>query len=43
MGDRDRSDWVALVLVILVFVALGSVLFALGTGSEIPFLERLRR
>jgi uncharacterized membrane protein YhaH (DUF805 family) len=36
MPDRDRSDWMAFVLVVLVFAALLAGLLVIGTDLELP-------
>lgn len=42
MRDGDRSDWLAFVLVIAIFAALMTAIIGLGTGTDIPFLDRLQ-
>ncbi len=35
--QKDRSDAMAFVLVVLIFVAVGATIVAIGTGLQLPF------
>lgn len=39
MHQKDRTDWVAYLLILLIFVALFAGLTAIGSGSSLPFLD----
>jgi len=42
MRNGDRSDWLALVLVVAVFAALMVAIVGLGTDTPIPLLDRFK-
>ena len=37
--QKDRTDWLAYVLMFLIFVALFAGVTAIGAGSKLPFLD----
>lgn len=39
LQHRDRSDLLALVVLVLLFVALWFALMALGTNQPLPFID----
>lgn len=39
LHQKDRTDWLAYLLLILIFVALFAGLTAIASGSSLPFLD----
>jgi hypothetical protein len=37
--QKDRTDWMAFVLIVLVFAGLLAGILAIGTDLELPFLN----
>lgn len=40
MHQKDRTDWLAALVITLVFAALMVALLSLGLGVPIPFIDR---
>ena len=39
MHQKDRTDWLGYVLILLIFIALFAGLTAIASGNSLPFLE----
>jgi hypothetical protein len=40
LPQKDRTDWLALLLVLLIFAILMAALLSVGIGSRFPFINR---
>lgn len=41
MHQKDRTDWLAYILVLLIFAALVAALTGIASGNKLPFLGNL--
>ena len=39
MHDSDRSDWLAFLIILVVFAALMAIIISLGTDTPLPFFD----
>lgn len=40
LPQKDRTDWLAFLLVLLIFAALLAALMSVATGSHLPLIDR---